>query len=184
MDKETSEIAKLTERIAKDPKSKLFVPLAEEYKKDGDIEMAIFVLMEGLKNNPGYVTARSFLGKLLIEQGDLSGAQKEFEEVVKAIPDNLMAQSKLGDLYALQNRPGEALSPLQDRIVAQSQGRRNRDADRRNRKQAVTSSSIFRRRSRRLRPPERQAGTAAKRSAAVRPNPIVSPPVLPQRKRS
>ncbi|HUJ16400.1 MAG TPA: tetratricopeptide repeat protein [Nitrospirota bacterium] len=110
MDKETSEIAKLTERIAKDPKSKLFVPLAEEYKKAGDMEMSIHVLTEGLKNNPGYVTARSFLGKLLIEKGDLPGAQKEFEEVIKAIPDNLMAQRKLGDLHALQNRPDNALN--------------------------------------------------------------------------
>ena len=85
MNKETSEIAKLTERISKEPKSKLFVPLAEEYKKTGDIEMAIFVLLEGLKINPGYVTARSVLGKLLLEKGDLAGSQKEFEEVVHAI---------------------------------------------------------------------------------------------------
>jgi tetratricopeptide (TPR) repeat protein len=109
MDKDTSEITKLTERISKDPKSKLFVPLAEEYKKAGDMEMSIHVLTEGLKNNPGYVTARSFLGKLLFEKGDLSGAQKEFEEVAKAIPDNLMAQRKLGDLYILQDRAADAL---------------------------------------------------------------------------
>jgi tetratricopeptide (TPR) repeat protein len=109
MDKDTSEIAKLTERLSKDPRSKLFVPLAEEYKKAGDLEMSIHVLTEGLKNNPGYVTARSFLGKLLFEKGDLSGAQKEFEEVAKAIPDNLMAQRKLGDLYILQDRAADAL---------------------------------------------------------------------------
>jgi tetratricopeptide (TPR) repeat protein len=108
MDNKTSEIAKLTERISRDPKSKLFVPLAEEYKKAGDINMAIHVLTEGLKNNPGYVTARSFLGRLLIEKGDLPSAQKEFEEVVRAIPDNLMAQRKLADLYALQDRSADA----------------------------------------------------------------------------
>jgi len=109
MDKEPSEIVKLTERISKDPKSKLFVPLAEEYKKTGDIEMAVYVLTEGLKNNPGYITARSFLGRLLLEKGDLAGSQQELEEVVKAIPDNLLAQRKLGDLYILQNKPSEAL---------------------------------------------------------------------------
>jgi len=105
----TSEIEKLTERIAKDPKSKLFVPLAEEYKKTGDIEMAIQVLTDGLKSNPGYVTARSFLGRLLLDKGDLGGAQKELEEVIKAIPDNLLAQRKLGDLYVLQGRGSDAL---------------------------------------------------------------------------
>jgi tetratricopeptide (TPR) repeat protein len=106
---DSSEIAKLTERISKDPKSKLFVPLAEEYKKMGDIEMAIHVLSEGLKVNPSYVTARSFLGRLLLEQGDFAASQKEFEEVVKAIPDNLLAQKKLGDLHLLQSRQQEAL---------------------------------------------------------------------------
>jgi tetratricopeptide (TPR) repeat protein len=109
MEKDTSEIAKLTERIAKDPKSKLFVPLAEEHKKAGDLEMAIQVLKEGLRSNPGYVTARSFLGRLLMDKGDLAGAQKELEEVIKAIPDNLLAQRKLGDLYVLQGRGGDAL---------------------------------------------------------------------------
>lgn len=109
MDKETSEIAKLTGRISQDPKSKLFVPLAEEYKKAGDIEMAIHVLLEGLKNNPDYVTARSSLGKLLLAKGDMAGAQKEFETVVKNIPDNLMARKKLGDLYIYQNRTQDAL---------------------------------------------------------------------------
>jgi tetratricopeptide (TPR) repeat protein len=109
MDKETSEIAKLMGRISQDPKSKLFVPLAEEYKKAGDLEMAIHVLLEGLKNNPDYVTARSSLGKLLLAKGDLAGAQKEFEEVVKHIPDNPMAHKKLGDLFIIQHSPQDAL---------------------------------------------------------------------------
>ena len=110
MDKDTSEIAELTERISKDPKSKLFVPLAEEYKKAGDFEMSIRVLTEGLKHNPGYASARSLLGKLLFEKGDLAGAQKELEEVVKAIPDNLMAQRKLGDIYILLGKAADALT--------------------------------------------------------------------------
>lgn len=109
MEKAASEITKLTERISKDPKSKLFVPLAEEYKKAGDIEMAVQVLLEGLRNNPGYVTARSFLGRLLLEKGDLAGAQKELEEVIKSIPDNLLAQRKLGDIYVLQGKGNDAL---------------------------------------------------------------------------
>jgi tetratricopeptide (TPR) repeat protein len=109
MEKENTEIVKLTERIAKDPKSKLFVPLAEEHKKAGDIETAIRVLTQGLKLNPGYVTARSFLGRLLMDTGDLAGAQKELEEVIKTIPDNLLAQRKLGDIYVLQGRGADAL---------------------------------------------------------------------------
>ena len=114
MEKSPSEIVKLTERISKDPKSKLFVPLAEEYKKIGDNEMAIHVLSEGLKQNPTYITARSLLGRLLFESGDLVAAQREFEEVVKAMPDNLLAHKKLGDVYVRQNKKSEALQQYQD----------------------------------------------------------------------
>ncbi len=117
MEKVTSEIAKLTERIAKDPQSKLFVPLAEEYKKTGDIEAAIHVLSEGIEKNPGYISARAFLGKLLLTKGDIAGSRREFEEVVKAIPDNLMAQKKLGDICVLEGHPQEAL--IQYKIVLQ-----------------------------------------------------------------
>jgi len=109
MDKDTSEIKKLEDRISKDPKSKLFVPLAEEYKKSGSFEMAINVLTEGLKNNPGYITAKALLGRLLLDNGNVAAAQKELSEVVKAIPDNLMAQKKLGDIYVLQGNIVDAL---------------------------------------------------------------------------
>jgi|GEM_PF-776665 len=109
MQKSSSEIEKLTERISKDPKSKLFVPLAEEYKKAGDIERAIAVLREGINTNPGYVIAKSFLGRLLLDKGNLVEAQKEFQEVIKLAPDNVLAQRKLGDIYALQGKTAEAL---------------------------------------------------------------------------
>lgn len=95
----SQEIAKLTEKIAKDPSSKLFVPLAEEYRKSGMLDEAIEVLMEGLKVNPSYTTARVALGKMLLEKGSIKEAQAEFENVVAAVPDNLFAHKKLADIY-------------------------------------------------------------------------------------
>jgi tetratricopeptide (TPR) repeat protein len=44
-----------------------------------------------------------------MESGDLTGAQKELEEVIKSIPDNLLAQRKLADLYVYQGRSSDAL---------------------------------------------------------------------------
>lgn len=121
MKKDTSEIARLTERISQDPTSKLFVALAEEHKKNGNLDLAVRVLTEGLKHNPGYATAKSLLGRLLLEKGDAAGAQKEFEEVVRAAPDNLLAQRKLGDLLALRNNPSEALKHYK-LVLAQNPG--------------------------------------------------------------
>lgn len=93
------EIAKLAEKIAKDPASKLFVPLAEEYRKSGMLDEAIQVLSDGLKANPNYMTARVSLGKMLLEKGNIEAAQEEFERVIQAIPDNLFAHKKLAEIY-------------------------------------------------------------------------------------
>jgi tetratricopeptide (TPR) repeat protein len=93
------DIERLKEKISKDPNSKLFVPLAEEYKKAGMLDEAIEVLTGGLENQPGYLSARVSLGKIFIERGMLREAQTEFEKVIASIPDNLYAHKKLAEIY-------------------------------------------------------------------------------------
>ncbi len=93
------EIAKLSDKLTKDPSSKLFVPLAEEYRKIGMLDEAIQVLADGLKANPNYMTARVSLGKMLLEKGNISESREEFEQVVQAIPDNLFSHKKLAEIY-------------------------------------------------------------------------------------
>ncbi len=93
------DIEKLKERVDKDPNSKLFVPLAEEYKKEGLLDEAINVLLGGIERQPGYMSARVSLGKIYLEKGMLPEARSEFENVTKSIPDNLYAHKKLAEIY-------------------------------------------------------------------------------------
>jgi len=93
------DIERLKEKITKDPGSKLFVPLAEEYKKAGMYDEAIDTLTKGLDQQPGYLSARVSLGKIYIERGMLNEARAEFEKVISAIPDNLYAHKKLAEIY-------------------------------------------------------------------------------------
>ena len=93
------EIEKLREKVEKDPNSKLYVPLAEEYRKEGRLEEAIEVLQKGIEKQPGYMSARVSLGKIYIEKGLINEARVEFESVVKSIPDNLYAHKKLAEIY-------------------------------------------------------------------------------------
>ena len=95
----SKDIEKLKERVDKDPNSKLFVPLAEEYRKEGLVEEAIKVLQDGLERQPGYMSARVALGKIYLEKGMPQEARGEFENVIKAIPDNLYAHKKLAEIY-------------------------------------------------------------------------------------
>ncbi|MBI3596754.1 MAG: tetratricopeptide repeat protein [Nitrospirae bacterium] len=93
------EIVKLSEKISKDPKSRLFVPLAEEYLKSGMTHEAMIVLTDGLKIHPNFHAARAILGKVYIENGQIAEARAEFEQVIKADPENLLAHRKLAKLY-------------------------------------------------------------------------------------
>jgi len=93
------EIERLKDKIEKDPFSKLFVPLAEEYKKAGMYDEATAVLAKGLEKQPGYLSARVSLGKIYLERGLPDKARSEFEKVIEAIPDNLYAHKKLAEIY-------------------------------------------------------------------------------------
>lgn len=93
------DIEKLREKVNKDPNSKLFVPLAEEYRKEGMVDEAISVLLRGLEKQPTYMSARVSLGKIYLEKTMPREAQSEFEQVIKLIPDNLYAHKKLAEIY-------------------------------------------------------------------------------------
>lgn len=93
------DIERLREKVDKDPNSKLFIPLAEEYKKAGMYDEAIDVLIKGIERQPGYMSAHVSLGKIYIERDMLKEAKAEFEQVVSAIPDNLYAHKRLAEIY-------------------------------------------------------------------------------------
>lgn len=92
-------IEKLLDKVQKDPASKLFVPLAEAYRKESMYEEAMEVLKKGIESQPTYMSARVALGKIYVEQGMNQEAKKEFQQVIDVIPDNLFAQRKLADLH-------------------------------------------------------------------------------------
>jgi tetratricopeptide (TPR) repeat protein len=103
------EIERLRERVNKDPNSKLFVPLAEEYKKMGMPDEAIETLSQGIKRHPSYMSAHVALGKILLDKGMLDKASAEFEKVVRTIPDNLYAHKKLAEIYTELNIKEKAI---------------------------------------------------------------------------
>jgi tetratricopeptide repeat protein len=99
----------LRRRLEKDPGSRLFAQLAEELRKDGDLEEAINVCREGLKRQPAYPSARMTLGRALFDTGDLAAARTEFETVLKGAPDNILASRLLAEaLEGLGDLPGAA----------------------------------------------------------------------------
>jgi tetratricopeptide (TPR) repeat protein len=103
------EIEKYIESLSKDPKSRVFAPLAEAYRKGGLLDEAIQVAQDGLKFNPSYVSGRMALGRAYYDKGMKTEAREELEKVVKSAPDNIMAHKILGEIYQGEGRAGEAV---------------------------------------------------------------------------
>ncbi len=97
-----AEIDRLALVFAKDPGSKVFIPLAEEYGKAGMWEEAVAVLEDGLKIYPGFITAMVALGRAYEQMNQPVKAKAILEEAIKVSPDNLRAHRTLAKLYTAQ----------------------------------------------------------------------------------
>jgi tetratricopeptide (TPR) repeat protein len=104
-----NKIEELKEKLEKDPASKLFVPLAEEYRKAGMFDEAVGVLLAGIERQPKYTSAVVALGKIYFEKGMYAESKAEFEKVVAAVPDNLLAHRKLADIHKELGERDEAI---------------------------------------------------------------------------
>ncbi|MEK9140501.1 MAG: tetratricopeptide repeat protein [Nitrospirota bacterium] len=104
-----AEIDRLALAFAKDPGSKVFIPLAEEYGKAGMWEEAVAVLEDGLKIYPAFITAMVALGRAYEQMNQPVKAKAILEEAIKVSPDNLRAHRTLAKLYAAQGAKESAI---------------------------------------------------------------------------
>jgi tetratricopeptide (TPR) repeat protein len=103
------EIDRLAAQLARDPHSKVFMPLAEEYGKVGMWQEAAGVLEDGLKLYPGFITAMVALGRAYDQMGQATKAKAILEESVKLSPENLRAHRTLIKIYQSQGLKESAL---------------------------------------------------------------------------
>lgn len=103
------ELDRLATQLAKDPQSKAFMPLAEEYGKVGMWQEAAAVLEDGLKLYPGFITAMVALGRAYDQLGQFTKAKAILEESVKLSPENLRAHRTLIKIYQSQGLIESAL---------------------------------------------------------------------------
>jgi len=106
---EDPRIDALRKRLQKDPGSIAFAQLAEEYRRAGRFQEAIDVCQAGLARHPGYLSARVTLGRALLEIGDIDGAQRELNDVLRVAPDNLSAIRGIAEVHRKKGEIPEAL---------------------------------------------------------------------------
>ncbi|MDY0108868.1 MAG: tetratricopeptide repeat protein [Candidatus Krumholzibacteria bacterium] len=118
------QIAHFESRLQADPASRVFLPLADLYRRAGELERARQLLSEGLANDPDFLSARTALGEVLMLLGQATAARIELQAVLARDPDNLLALRLLvDDATARQEWPlacslGERLLRLQPEVPA------------------------------------------------------------------
>jgi tetratricopeptide (TPR) repeat protein len=127
-------LVELRRRWAEDPSSRIFLHLAEEYRRMGRSDEAAEVLRQGLERNPQYLSAQVALGRCLLDLGRPQAALATLEQVLERDATHLVAGKLLVeahlqrgdalrarrqlDLYASLNPKDPEIDPLRERIEA------------------------------------------------------------------
>jgi tetratricopeptide (TPR) repeat protein len=108
----TSEIEKLEKRWAENPKGRNFAPLADAYRKAGELDRALELCKSGLDLHPDYVSAHIVYARCLIDQKNDAGASDVFRKVLSLDPENVLALKILADIAERGGRYDEAVEWL------------------------------------------------------------------------
>jgi tetratricopeptide (TPR) repeat protein len=114
-------IDELKKRYEENPR-RFFAPLANEYRKAGDLDAAIALCQEHLADQPGNMNGHVVYGQALFEAARFDEAQATFETALALDPENLIALRHLGDMARTSG----------DRLKAREWYSRVLDADPRN----------------------------------------------------
>lgn len=105
-------LRELRQRWERDPKSRAFLQLAEEYRRAGRLDDAVHVLQAGLEEHPTYLSAQVALGRCLMESGLPEAAAEILERAVARDPTQLVANKLLVEAYLAKGQAAKASERL------------------------------------------------------------------------
>ena len=110
---EAQRVRRWQEDVARDPGSPSFLPLAEVYRKEGRLAVALRLCVRGLERNPDHVEGHVLLGRIYRELGELEPACDELDIALRLDPDHRSARRALGYMFLERRMWGEAVRHLE-----------------------------------------------------------------------
>jgi tetratricopeptide (TPR) repeat protein len=104
----SDEVRRLSDELARDPGSRVFVPLGEALRKQGQLDVALKVTMRGLERHPHFADAHDLLARIAVDRGELERAFDEWDMVLRLAPGHLGALRGMGFVCFQQGRLPEA----------------------------------------------------------------------------
>lgn len=93
----SARIDELRKKFEENPR-RYFAPLANEYRKAGEIDQAIAICREYLPQQPGHMSGHIVFGQALYEARQFDESKAVFETALTLDPENLIALRHLGDI--------------------------------------------------------------------------------------
>ena len=104
----SDDVRRLSDELARDPGSRVFVPLGEALRKQGQLELALKVTTRGLERHPHFPDGHDLLARIAVDLGDLQRAFDEWDMVLRLVPGHQGALRGMGFVCFQQGRLPEA----------------------------------------------------------------------------
>ena len=95
--------------LEREPKSKVFAPLAEAYRKMGLAHKAYILCKAGLNYHPNFAGGHIAMARALMELEETDQAIQHLEKATELSPENILAYQILADLLLSLKKTKEAL---------------------------------------------------------------------------
>lgn len=102
------DIRRLSDELARDPSSLVFLTLADALRRQGQVALALKVALRGLERHPHNAEAHDLLARIAVDNGELDRAFDEWDMALRLSPDHAGAKKGMGFVRFRQGRLPEA----------------------------------------------------------------------------
>jgi tetratricopeptide (TPR) repeat protein len=92
-----------------DPKSKIFAPLAEAYRKAGEIQKAYNICKKGVIQHPSFASGHLSMARIYKDMKEHDKSLLHLRKAIQLAPENIQAHSLMADIFMTGRKPKEAL---------------------------------------------------------------------------
>jgi tetratricopeptide (TPR) repeat protein len=104
----SDDIRRLSDELARDPSSLVFIQLGEELRRTGQLDLALRVALRGLERHPHDADAHDLLARIHVDRNELTAAFDEWTTVLELVPGHVGARKGVGYVLFKQGRLTDA----------------------------------------------------------------------------
>ena len=104
----SDEIRRLSEELARDPSSLVFLQLGEALRRSGQLDLGLKVAHRGLERHAHNADAHDLLARIRVDRGELQDAFDEWDMVLRLAPSHVGARKGMGYVLFKQGKLAEA----------------------------------------------------------------------------